>query len=70
MAALDSIKQIIARPARDGRGTLEITLESGALIHKEIPFDPFMKAIADILKTESGKRTPEIPAAPEIGSPS
>ena len=67
MAALDFIKQIIARPARHGRGTLEITLESGALVHKEIAFDPFMQAIADILKSEIGKLKTETPAAAEVG---
>jgi hypothetical protein len=51
----DSIKQIVFRPLgsdRTGRASLEITLESGAAIQKEIPSDAFMRSVAEIIRYE------------------
>lgn len=69
MAAHDSIKQITFRPLGGGtdRASLEIALESGAAIQKEIPSNAFMRAVADILKYEKALQ-PQMDTAPATTS--
>jgi len=51
--ALDSVKKIVAASqGHEGNCMLEITLESGKVFTKEVKWDPFLKAIGDLIKYE------------------
>jgi hypothetical protein len=66
MPSPDSVKQIVFRPQHDGRGVLEITLESGTAYQRDIPSDPFMRAIADVIKSDIARAQHEKQPA-EVG---